>query len=137
MKYLQIKNLKRRVGLTESEYKKASKYKWRLTPNKLVITNVKLKTGWTSRTWKRIMNSEFPISKKAREKDASGIKRTSKTGYRGVSPVTIGNTFTAQIYHKRQYIYLGCFKDPVKAAKAYDKAAKKYHKNKAKLNFPS
>jgi hypothetical protein len=33
-------------------------------------------------------------------------------------------------------LYIGCFADPVEAARAYDDAARKYHGEFARLNFP-
>ena len=43
----------------------------------------------------------------------------------------------SQIKYKEKRIYLGYFKDEVKAAKAHDAAARKYHGEFAKLNFPN
>jgi hypothetical protein len=52
----------------------------------------------------------------------------SKSGYKGVK-------ITAQISVNRKHIDLGSFKSVKKAAKAYDKAAKKYFGEFAVLNF--
>ena len=42
----------------------------------------------------------------------------------------------ARIGYDSKYIHLGVFTDPVKAAKAYDRAARRYHGAFARLNFP-
>ena len=54
--------------------------------------------------------------------------------YRGVS-YTKKKYIQAQIKANGRLMYLGIFKTPELAAKAYDEAAKKYHGTKAKLNF--
>ena len=54
--------------------------------------------------------------------------------YRGVS-YTKKKYIQAQIKANGCLMYLGIFKTLELAAKAYDKAAKKYHGTKAKLNF--
>lgn len=58
------------------------------------------------------------------------------SGYKGVYFHRSSGQFVAQILVKRHKFYLGLFRDPVIAAKAYDKAAKQYHKEFAVLNFP-
>ena len=44
--------------------------------------------------------------------------------------------WVARIMSEGKRIYLGCFKDEINAAKAYDRAAIKYHGEFASLNFP-
>jgi hypothetical protein len=56
------------------------------------------------------------------------------SGWKGVC--LIGNKYQAQITAEGKVIYLGSFLTPEDAARAYDKAAKKYHKEFAYLNFP-
>lgn len=43
----------------------------------------------------------------------------------------------SQIKYKERRIYLGYFKDEVEAAKAHDVAARKYHGEFGRLNFPN
>jgi len=58
-------------------------------------------------------------------------KMTNRTGYRGVTQRS-KNSYRATYGDK----ILGCFKDPVDAAIAYDKELIKLNKNLDKLNFP-
>lgn len=61
-------------------------------------------------------------------------KRSSP--YRGVSFNRQLRKFVVYVGYKGSRMYLGCFDDEIAAAKAYDKAAKEYHKEFAGLNFP-
>ena len=61
-------------------------------------------------------------------------KKTSP--YRGVYRHKKKNRWKVSICHNKKYIWLGNFSDEIAAAKAYDDAAKKYHKQFARLNFP-
>jgi hypothetical protein len=56
--------------------------------------------------------------------------------YKGVSWRQDGKVFRALIWHNGKSINLGRFKNEIDAAKAYDKAAKKYFGEFAYLNFP-
>jgi len=58
----------------------------------------------------------------------------SKTGYRGVHRTHDGKSWTANIHLNGKRHYLGSFKHPVMAAKAYNDAAKSLHKEYACLN---
>jgi hypothetical protein len=62
--------------------------------------------------------------------------RTYGSKYKGVNCKRPGRIYQAQIQLNRRPIFLGSFQDEVAAAKAYDRAAKKYHGQFAALNFP-
>jgi hypothetical protein len=56
--------------------------------------------------------------------------------FKGVSWFNREKRWVVKITTDGKTIHLGYFKDEIQAAKAYDKAAKKYHREFAALNFP-
>lgn len=66
--------------------------------------------------------------------NSTNWKRANKSGFRGV--VQIKSTYyAAKIMKDGKHMYLGCFKLPEDAARAYDTAAKELHGKFAVLNF--
>ena len=63
-------------------------------------------------------------------------KRNPRSGYKGVWFAKDKNLWRASIVCNRRRIHLGYFENKIEAAKAYDRAAKKLHKEFAVLNFP-
>lgn len=65
------------------------------------------------------------------------LKRNQKTTskYKGVSLFKQTNKWRAYLNKKGKQIHLGFFKTEIAAAKAYDKAVKRYFKQFAKTNF--
>jgi hypothetical protein len=63
-------------------------------------------------------------------------RRNTRSKYKGVSFYSREKCFVAKITTDGNTVTLGYFKDEVEAAKAYDRAAIKYHKEFAYLNFP-
>ena len=60
--------------------------------------------------------------------------KNTSSQYRGVSK--FGKKWRGQIIHKGKSYWLGLFEKEVDAAKAYDKAAKRYYGEFTRLNFP-
>lgn len=65
-----------------------------------------------------------------------GINRLNKTGFKGVSWHSRDKRFEAKIRIEGVKKHIGYFVSVSDAARAYDEAAKKYHGEFAKLNFP-
>ena len=65
----------------------------------------------------------------------TGKISNNKSGYKGVSWAKKANLWRAQIQTGEGVKYLGCFFCLIKAAKAYDTAARKYHGEFANTNF--
>jgi len=63
------------------------------------------------------------------------LHKKKSSPYRGVSFNRQLQKYVAYLGYKGNRMYLGCFDNEIAAAKAYDKAAKKYHKDFAGLNF--
>jgi len=72
-------------------------------------------------------------------KSQNGMNRPANknntTGYKGVTTHKVTGQFIAGISLNRKYYKIGQFDCPVKAAMAYDEAAKKLHGEFAKTNF--
>jgi hypothetical protein len=64
------------------------------------------------------------------------IKKTNKSGYKGVSWFKRKRKWVAYIHYMYKSYHLGYFNDLEDAAKAYDKAALQYFGEYARLNFP-
>lgn len=60
------------------------------------------------------------------------IYKSNTSGYKGVSQKN--GKYQARITHNKKRIYLGLFNTAKEAGIAYNKAAKKYHKEFARLN---
>lgn len=63
-------------------------------------------------------------------------RKDNSSGFKGVYWSKVANKWQSYIKFNNKRIHLGLFECKVKAAKAYDMAAKKHHGEFAKLNFP-
>ncbi len=62
-------------------------------------------------------------------------KRKCYSRFKGICWHKGKEKWLAQIWFNRKAMYIGYFDDEIQAAKAYDDAARKYHKEFAVLNF--
>jgi hypothetical protein len=63
-------------------------------------------------------------------------RKNTSSRFVGVCLLKRRNRWRVGIKNKEERIFLGYFDDEIEAAKAYDAAAKKYHGEFARLNFP-
>jgi hypothetical protein len=64
-------------------------------------------------------------------------RKNSRSKYKGVTWHKAQNKWQVQICYNGKHKTIAYFQNEIDAAKAYDEAAKKYHKDFAVLNFPS
>ena len=144
------------------DYQSLSKYKWRIcrTKGKKVIyaeRSIRLPNGKYSRILMHRQLIDVPKGYVIDHINGSGLdnrranlrlataaqnawnsgKRNPGSGYKGVWFARDKNLWRAAIVCNCRRIHLGYFNEKCEAAKAYDMAAKKYHKDFAILNFPN
>ena len=64
------------------------------------------------------------------------FRKNPSSKYKGVSFKKRTKKWEVQIHYDRKSKFIGSFNNEIEAAKAYDEAAIKYHKEFAVLNFP-
>lgn len=78
--------------------------------------------------WLNLRNSTH-----AQNKFNCGLSKRNTSGYKGITWSKHSKKWIAQISVDGRHRYLGLFKNPLEAHNAYEKAAKKYHKNFARM----
>jgi hypothetical protein len=84
-------------------------------------------------------NRKANLRAATRGQNVRNRKKFAKSGsskYKGVSSKKKTGKWVARISVNNKIKYLGCFKDEIEAARAYDEAAKIHHGEFACLNFP-
>ena len=144
------------------DYPRLAKYKWHLAKSPYGSYAVRWKRIKAKNTRKRIwmhreiihvpanllcdhINRDSLDNRKANLRPAtvsqnlcnrSKTKSKTRSKYKGLEWDRIQRKWKARIQVNNKKIYLGSFTSETAAAKAYDSAAKKYHREFANLNFP-
>ena len=64
------------------------------------------------------------------------LSKKNRSGYKGVSYFSKNRKYAAEIRVMGKRYFLGLYKDPAEAARAYDEAAREFYGDFAALNFP-
>ena len=143
------------------DYYRLNKYNWGISGNGRVfyaVRNVKVGPGQTKmvsmhreimnapkgmevdhRNWKTLDNRMANLRLATRaENNRHRRKRRKETvsQYTGVHLDRETGRWVARIWYQGKRIWLGSFESEIEAARAYDRAALKYHGEFAHLNFP-
>lgn len=138
--------------IDEGDFEKVNKYNWSMsgeyariknTKNNICMHNLilgKLEKGFCidhidgDKLNNRKRN--LRIATHSQNMKNKKLAKNNKTGYKGVHFCNTRQYFVARIAINKKRIVIGTFIDVIEAAKAYDKAAIKYHGEFARTNFP-
>jgi hypothetical protein len=143
----------------DSDCEELSKHNWRANEYRgkfYAIRNIRVDGKWTSiRMHTAIMGNRAKKEIDHRNGDGldnqrhnlrhctntenqrnRGVQKNNISGFKGVSWANRDKKWRVSMRYKGKSLHLGFFFCVVKAAKAYDMAAKEYHGEFARLNFP-
>ncbi len=80
--------------------------------------------------------SNIRLSTQAQNLMNARKRKGTLSKYKGVTWNRNRETWNAYITVNKEFVHLGVFRNEMKAAKAYDEAAKEHFKEFARLNFP-
>lgn len=157
MRYLPLTNSPLLAMVDDEDYEKASKLKWRLrrdggsrsrghvistTTPYVSLHHLVYGKPSGNRQIDHKNNDGLDCQKRnLREATCSqnqwnrGKLCTNTSGFKGVHQDKSGKWVSGIVYSGHGK-YLGIFESPIEAAKAYDRAARKFHGEFAKTNFP-
>jgi len=80
--------------------------------------------------------SNLRLATQSQNQANSKLREDNTSGLKGVSYKHRISKWAAKISYQGEESHLGYFEDKIKAAEAYDRAAKRLHGEYARLNFP-
>lgn len=137
--------------LDKQDYKLAWKYRWFINKQGYATANINGRTEKFSRLALEADNScvidhinrdtrdnrraNLRVASRMENARNESVRVINKCGFKGVS-LHKGGKYRADIGVDGKILYLGLFYTMEEAALAYDEAARKYHKEFARVNFP-
>ena len=156
MKYIKTgqkrSDAKRKINVIvdNKDYNFLNQFYWQVSMENVVLTRFNKKTILMSRfiiqapddlevdhiDGNRLNNqrSNLRLATSSQNKMNRGPRIDCKSGYKGVSWHKQNSKWTARIMANGKYLSLGLFENILDAARSYNLAAKKYHKEFAWLN---
>lgn len=156
MKSIPLTNSSKVTVVDDRDFRKASRHKWCLRGdgrnNRYVVS-----TDRPHIRLHHLINGKPPEGMETDHKDGDELNNcksnlrkatcgqnrmnkgrysTNTSGFKGVSWDSSCKKWRVQLQTNGKRKHLGLFSDPVKAARAYDKAAREYHREFARTNFP-